>query len=102
MQERAASEFDPLLLKALAGVLGVFPVGSLVELTNGDFAVVVEPPAEADAADQPKVRRVDPVQSPKGGGEVIDLAEPGALVSIRRAVAPHEIFDSLEKFVSAT
>ncbi|MHC4847333.1 MAG: HD-GYP domain-containing protein [Planctomycetota bacterium] len=102
MQERAASEFDPLLLKALAGVLGVFPVGSLVELTDGEFAVVVEPPAAEEAADQPKVRRVDPVQSPKGGGEVIDLAEPGALVSIRRAVAPHEIFDSLEKFVSAT
>jgi len=102
MQARAATEFDPLLLKALAGVLGVFPVGSLVELDDGGFAVVVAPPAADSAADQPKVRRVDPVKAPRGGGEILDLAQPGSPLSIRRAVAPHEIFDSLEKFVGAT
>lgn len=102
MQARAATEFDPLLLKAFAGVLGVFPVGSLVELSDGRFAVVVEPPPASAPADRPKVRHVDPVKSPRGGGEVLDLAAATTGLKIRRAVAPHEIFDSLEKFVSAT
>ncbi|MEM8884062.1 MAG: HD domain-containing phosphohydrolase [Planctomycetota bacterium] len=101
MQSRAGSEFDALLLKAFAGVVGLFPVGSLVELESGDYAVVVDAPGRDAPAEKPCVRLVDPVEAPRGGGDVIDLATtPGH--RIKRAVSPHEIFETLEKFVSAT
>lgn len=102
MQERAATQFDPLLLKAFAGVLGSFPVGSLVQLDDGGFAVVVAPPENGAPADRPQVRRVDPDAESPETRELLDLAAPDSPRSIVRAVAPHEIFDSIEKFIRAT
>ena len=102
MQAKAGVEFDPLLLKAFAGALGMFPVGSLVELTNGGFAVVIAPAADDAPADQPRIKLVDPVHAPKGRGEVLDLASPESTLAIRRAVAPSEIFESLVQVVAAT
>jgi HD-GYP domain-containing protein (c-di-GMP phosphodiesterase class II) len=103
MQSEAGRRFDPLLLKVLAGALGRFPVGSLVELANGAFAVVVE---LSGSPDRPVVRLVDPVALPKGGGEVIDLAELDSHAqpahAILRAVTPADVFDSIEQFVAAT
>jgi HD-GYP domain-containing protein (c-di-GMP phosphodiesterase class II) len=99
MQSEAGRRFDPLLLKVLAGALGAFPVGSLVELVDGTFAVVIE---AGDAPDRPKVRIVDPVELPRGGGAIVDLDDRESSSPILRAVTPSDVFDSLEHFVAAT
>jgi len=103
MQGKAGRRFDPLLLKVLAGALGTFPVGSLVELADGTYAVVLE---IGDAPDKPKVRVVDPVALPHGGGAIVDLADPAnrgkPSGKIARAVTPADVFDNIEQFVAAT
>ena len=45
----AGKTFDPVLARAFVEVLGLHPVGSLVELDTGDLAVVVRP-AEHDVS----------------------------------------------------
>lgn len=49
---------DPVLLRLLVGLLGVVPIGSVVELETGEWAVVVGPSAARDALDRPRVRLV--------------------------------------------
>lgn len=39
----SGGQFDPLLVKLLLGITGVFPPGSIVRLNNGATALVVEP-----------------------------------------------------------
>ncbi|MHC4576687.1 MAG: HD-GYP domain-containing protein [Planctomycetota bacterium] len=102
MQAKAGTLFDPLLLKVFVNAIGVYPVGSLVELTTGEFAIIAEGPADPSYLDQPRVRIVK-----TGGGtlppeQVIDLAEhDGHHRAIARAVPSHEVFESVGQYVSA-
>ena len=41
-QAGVANDFDTKLIQATVGYLGIYPVGSLLELTTGEHAVVVE------------------------------------------------------------
>jgi len=57
LQELArAPEVDPLLLRLLVSAIGAIPVGSVVELSTGAWAVVVKPSARPEALDRPVVR----------------------------------------------
>jgi HD-GYP domain-containing protein (c-di-GMP phosphodiesterase class II) len=53
----SGSQFDPLLVKALLNIVGIFPPGSLVRLKNGASAVVAEP--NEDNPFYPKVRAAE-------------------------------------------
>ena len=79
--------FDPTLLKLFINVLGLFPCGTPVRLTDGRTAVVVKSPAGAPVA-RPRVH----VLSGKGEGTVLDLglAEHAGL-AIAHAVDPEEL-----------
>ncbi len=48
--------FDPVLVKLFAEMMGIYPSGTVVELTTGQFAVVVRPPAPGSPLDRPQVR----------------------------------------------
>jgi HD-GYP domain-containing protein (c-di-GMP phosphodiesterase class II) len=63
--------FDPLLVKLFVEVMGVYPPGTLVELSSGELAVVCASPAPGRPIDRPKVRVVS------GGdrGSVLELDE---------------------------
>ena len=79
--------FDPLLLKLFVNVLGLFPVGTPVRLTDGRNAVVVGSPAGAPAA-RPRVRIVDG----RAEGNVIDLGHAThRSIGIAHALDPDEI-----------
>ena len=41
-QAGVANQFDMKLVQATVGYLGIYPVGSLLELTTGEHAVVIE------------------------------------------------------------
>jgi putative nucleotidyltransferase with HDIG domain len=58
----SGTQFDPLLVKLLLNVIGVFPPGSLVRLRNGTAAIVVEP--NEDNPFFPKVRLINTLSSP--------------------------------------
>lgn len=75
MLEHSGTDFDPILLKAFINMLGVYPIGSLLELDTGELALVVEAGKAADDM-RPKVVLL---ASDKQGGYtkdgMADLAE---------------------------
>ena len=60
MLENAGRMFDPDLLREFIGIIGLYPVGSLVRLENGDLAVVTEPPSNSNEVERPRVRILQP------------------------------------------
>ncbi|MHB8137259.1 MAG: HD-GYP domain-containing protein [Smithellaceae bacterium] len=47
MWSERKQKFDPLLLKSFIRMMGLYPVGSMVELSNGNFALVMDYPEES-------------------------------------------------------
>jgi HD-GYP domain-containing protein (c-di-GMP phosphodiesterase class II) len=105
MQSKAGTLFDPLLFKVFVNAVGIYPVGSLVKLTSGEYAIVAEGPADATFLDQPKVRVVKTGEGDLQPSDVVDLAERSDDESTSRriagAIAPHEVFDNVGEYVSA-
>ena len=48
MLEGAGTDFDPLLLKVFINMMGVYPVGTLLELDTGELGLVMETPGDAE------------------------------------------------------
>lgn len=67
--DRAGTLFDPVLVKLFVDIMGLYPPGTLVELTNGETGVVCEPPAVGRPLEKPKVRAINGRQP----GRVFDL-----------------------------
>jgi HD-GYP domain-containing protein (c-di-GMP phosphodiesterase class II) len=76
MWSEAGKSFDPILLKCFISMMGIYPVGSLVELNDSRTALVIEYP-EGSPKDMPIVQIL--VEDGAGGrtrGETISLAAP--------------------------
>jgi len=75
MSEGAGKDFDPILLKAFINMLGVYPVGTMVELNTGELGLVSENPEQSDGT-HPLVTILIPTDG-RGytRGETVDLAE---------------------------
>ena len=67
--DRAGTWCDPVLVKLFVDIMGLYPPGTLVELTNGEICVVCEPPAVGRPLEKPKVR----VVNGREPGRVFDL-----------------------------
>jgi HD-GYP domain-containing protein (c-di-GMP phosphodiesterase class II) len=79
--------FDPVLVKLFVEIMGLYPPGTLLELTSGELAVACAAPAIGRPLDRPKVRVVT------GGerGSTIDLDESTGgnfLRSVKTVVNP--------------
>jgi hypothetical protein len=93
-------QFDQLLLRVFVNALGVYPVGSLVELTTGETAIVEAAPAGPDL-DRPRVRVV---RRGEGGLEpdaVVNLATAPEGQKVRRALEARAVFPDVLGHVSA-
>ena len=67
----AGTLFDPILVKLFVEIMGLYPPGTVVQLTGGEVGVVCEPPAVGSPLDRPKVRVVSEGKS----GPALDLNE---------------------------
>jgi HD-GYP domain-containing protein (c-di-GMP phosphodiesterase class II) len=67
----AGTRFDPVLVKLFAEVMGLYPSGTVVELTSGEIAVVVKPPPAGGSLDRPHVRILRGTEA----GSVVDLGD---------------------------
>ncbi|AUX20394.1 hypothetical protein SOCEGT47_008630 [Sorangium cellulosum] len=77
LEQEAADPADRTVLRLLVGALGIFPTGTLVELSTGEVALVVQTPAHPARYSQPRVRLVlDASGGPIEGATEVDLAEP--------------------------
>jgi len=75
MLDGAGTDFDPILLKIFINMLGVYPIGSLLELDTGELALVMDTDKTSDGA-----RPMVVLLAPDGNGDyakvgVADLAE---------------------------
>ena len=73
MLEGAGNDFDPILIKIFINMLGVYPVGTLLKLDNGELALIVSSSREKG---QTRPFAVIMEEGPDGSyqnGETIDL-----------------------------
>jgi HD-GYP domain-containing protein (c-di-GMP phosphodiesterase class II) len=91
MHGEAGTRYDPLLIKAFINCMGVFPVGSLVQLKTGELAVVCESSPDPELPDRPVVKVVTDANQVAVEPELIDLSLPDqASREIIRSVDPDQ------------
>lgn len=87
MMTEAGKSFDPILLKSFISMMGIYPIGSVVELASGELGMVMEYPDETQK-DRPLIMLL--VDDGHGGlarGQEVNLAAPAhAEGSARRAI----------------
>ncbi len=75
MLDRSGKDFDPALVKVFIGMMGVYPLGTLVLLNTSEMGIVVRIQEDTELLDRPKVCLI----SYRGGeyrkGDVVDLGE---------------------------
>ncbi len=75
MWKERGKSFDPVLLKSFIGMMGIYPIGAIVELTDGRKALVLNYPDESQK-DRPRVQIL--MNDDEGGltpGETVSLSE---------------------------
>ena len=75
MLEKSGTEFDAILLKVFATMIGIYPVGSLVVLNTGEWGVVTEMNPDMVYMTSPKVKIIADKKGNKMDGEIVDLTE---------------------------
>jgi HD-GYP domain-containing protein (c-di-GMP phosphodiesterase class II) len=75
MLEQAATEFNPVILKAFVNLMGAFPIGSLVLLNTGEIAVVFDLNPDPKLVLRPMVKLITDAAGNKIDGDVVDLTE---------------------------
>lgn len=91
MLEGSGKDFDPILLKVFINMLGIYPVGTLLELDTGEKGLVV-PPADDTDKTRPHITLL--VSDGQGGyqkGKTVSLAEkdPGTGAFVRNVASSH-------------
>jgi len=64
---------DTILLKVFIGLVGIFPIGSLVLLTTGELGIVLKPNAESKWMDRPQVILISRDEKGYAQKELADL-----------------------------
>ncbi|MBM3310152.1 MAG: HD domain-containing protein, partial [Candidatus Aminicenantes bacterium] len=75
MKKVCAEEFDPLLFKTFAQMMGIYPVGTLAALNTGEVAVVIENNPLPGFVGRPLVKLITDPEGRKKDGQAVDLAE---------------------------
>lgn len=75
MLEKIGTEFDAILLKVFADMIGIYPIGSLVVLDTKEWGIVMETNPDVAYMTCPKVKIIADKDGNKIDGRIIDLAE---------------------------
>lgn len=76
MFQKSGKSFDTTLLKLFVTCVGIVPIGSIVELTSDEFAVVLKPAASTSDGERPLVKIIADAQgNPVDNGPELDLTE---------------------------
>lgn len=89
---KAGTMFDPLVAKVFVRAMGVYPVGTVVELDTGERAVVVRQNEQEHLLHRPVVMLLHE-QGP--GGDPINLAEQAKTGTIYRRSVVRAVHDEL-------
>jgi len=72
---REKNGFDPVLLKVFIGIIGIYPIGSLVLLDTNEMGVVYETNPDPQHINRPKVILISQSEGRRRIGPAVDLAE---------------------------
>jgi putative nucleotidyltransferase with HDIG domain len=72
---REKNGFDPVLLKVFIGIIGIYPIGSLVLLDTNEMGVVYETNPDPEYINRPKVILISQSEGKRKIGPAVDLAE---------------------------
>lgn len=105
MFQKSGKSFDPTLLKLFVTCVGIVPIGSIVELTSDEFAVVLKPAVSTSDGERPLVKVIADAQgNPVDNGPELDLTEKDDTGEYRHSIirlidnAEHR-FDTSRYFV---
>jgi HD-GYP domain-containing protein (c-di-GMP phosphodiesterase class II) len=82
--------YDGAVVQLLATAMGVYPVGSAVELADGSFGVVIELPDDGRPTNLPIVKQLKLSDGRSAGPRTIDLYHAKGM-SVLRSVKPEEM-----------
>ena len=85
----AGKQFDPVLVKAFINTMGVYPVGSLVQLSNGFLGIVTEINKDPNQTERPKVSVMMDNKGNLRREQLVDLTDPKfGRINITKVVDP--------------
>lgn len=95
--------FDPILLKSFIHMMGIYPVGSVVELNDGHMALVMDYPDESQKAVPLVMLLVDDGEGGLARGEMVHLSdqvmeEGSTRLTIIRGVQPSRVGVQVAQF----
>lgn len=73
--EKSGEIFDPFISKVFIQAMGLYPVGTIVELDSGEKAVVVRQNTESRYLHRPTVEIVDANAAPSAERDIVDLTD---------------------------
>ena len=86
MLREKVAHFDPLLLKIFIGLVGVYPIGSLVLLNTHEIGIVYKTNLESMWLDRPIVLLVDRDEEGHPKKELVDLTETDGEGGYKRTI----------------
>lgn len=84
--ERSGDIFDPFIAKVFIQAMGLFPVGTIVQLSTGETAVVVRQNPDPRYIHRPTAEIVDEKAGISADRELVDLTEAAPDGGFRRSI----------------
>ena len=101
LKERTV-HFDPILLKIFIGLVGIYPIGSLVLLNTREMGIVYKPDHDPKWLDRPMVILVARGEKGDVKKEMVDLKETDGTGRYRRSIVktldPHQYHIDIAKY----
>jgi len=102
MLKKRGSNFDSVLLKIFIGIVGVYPIGSLVSLDSGEMGIVKKTNADPAWMDRPQMVLISPNGQSAEKKEIVDLTEMGGTGRFKRTIIrtldPHQYDIAITKY----
>jgi putative nucleotidyltransferase with HDIG domain len=83
---REKNGFDPILLKVFIGIMGIYPIGSLVLLDTNEMGVVFETNPDPQYINRPKVILISQSEGRRRIGPAADLTETDGEKGYKRSI----------------
>jgi HD-GYP domain-containing protein (c-di-GMP phosphodiesterase class II) len=84
--EKSGEIFDPFIAKVFIRAMGLYPVGTVVELDTGQVGVVIRQSPDVRHIHRPTVQLVDTSTPERADGDVVDLSETTSAGAYRRTI----------------
>ena len=75
MTELAGTEFHPAILKAFIGMMGIYPIGSVVVMNSAEIGIVFDVNPDPLFVLRPKVKIIADPTGDRIDGEIVDLSD---------------------------